>query len=71
MNIVGTVEIILGAKIGGKKLDVFVLIILFAGGVLYAYLAKDFYIGKFLFVTVVAMLPPIIYLSLRKKKNWV
>lgn len=54
----------------GKKLDILVLLGFMVLGFLYAYVTKDLYVGRPAIAGVVSMSPPILYLSLRKKKNW-
>lgn len=54
----------------GKRLDVFVLILLMSVFIGYAELTKGLYIGKALFAGIVLTIPPIIYLGIRKKKYW-
>ena len=54
----------------GKKLDVLVLVILAVAGIVYSYLTKDLYIGRATIAGSVYIIPSIIDLSLRKKKNW-
>lgn len=53
-----------------KEIDIFVLILLATGGILYASFTKDLFIGKATIAGAVYIIPSIIYLSLRKKKNW-
>jgi hypothetical protein len=52
------------------KLDILILIILLVLAVIYSILTKDLFIGKNLFSGMALMLPPIVYLGIRKKKNW-
>lgn len=54
----------------GKELDIFVLFFLASIGILYANLTKDLYIGKAAIAGAIYILPSVIYLGLRKKKNW-
>lgn len=54
----------------GKKLDILVLIGFMILGTVYANVTKDLYIGKSAIAGAVGMFPGIIYLSLRKRKNW-
>lgn len=55
----------------GKRLDVFVLILLLSVSSFYAYVTKDLFAGKALFVAIMFLVPPIIYMGLRGgHKNW-
>lgn len=52
------------------KQDLIVLFILLFVAVFYAYLTKGTYLGNNLFSGIVLTIPSVIYLGLRKKKNW-
>jgi len=54
----------------GKRLDLLVMIGFLGLGSLYAYLTRNLFFGKPLFVFVVYTVLPSIYLGLREKKNW-
>jgi hypothetical protein len=53
-----------------KKLDLFVVIILQLLGILYAVLTRDLFIGRSLFFAMAFILPAVVYMGLREKKNW-
>lgn len=53
-----------------KEVDIIVLLILLVIAVLYANITKDLYIGRSAIAGAIYILPPVLYLSLRKKKNW-
>lgn len=57
-------------KIERKKLDFLVVILLNVLTGLYTYLTRDLYIGKMLFAGLLTQALPILYLSLRSKKDW-
>jgi len=52
------------------KVDILVLFLMLGVAMIYAYLTRDLFIGKSLFGGIVFTIPPVIYLGLRKKKNW-
>lgn len=62
--------VVFSMKLEGKKLDFAVVILLNGLTGAYAYLTKDLFIGKMFFAGMITQLLPIIYLSLRKKKQW-
>ena len=53
-----------------KRLDVIILVLLMIAGLFYAFATASTFFGKPLVVCVMFMLPPIVYLGLREKKNW-
>lgn len=53
-----------------KRKDLFIVITLHLLGLVYAYLTRNMFIGKSLFAGAVILLPPVIYMAIRKKKNW-
>lgn len=53
-----------------KKLDILVLIGLLVVAVLYASLTRDMFIGKAAIAGVIYTIPPVIYLEIRRKKDW-
>lgn len=53
-----------------KKIDILVLLLLMVIGVAYVNVTKDLFIGKSVISGFVWIIPPVTYLSLRKKKNW-
>lgn len=57
-------------SLSGKKLDLVVVISLNILGFLYAYLTRSTYIGTVLFSALAVLLPSMIYLALRKRKDW-
>lgn len=54
----------------GKKIDIIILIIFLFLGVTYANFTKGLYVGRSAISGFFLTIPPTIYLSLRKKKNW-
>jgi hypothetical protein len=58
------------ASIGNKGKDVVVLILFIILAAIYAFLTKDLFIGKALFVGMAFAVPPMIYMGFRKPKNW-
>lgn len=54
----------------GKKIDFLVIVVLTFLDFVYGYFTKDTFWGKPTIVGVMALLPAIVYLGLRKKKNW-
>ena len=53
-----------------RSKDIYVVILLHILGLLYAYLTRNLFIGKSLFAGIAILLPPVIYMSIRSKKNW-
>ncbi len=51
-------------------MDIIILLGFLLVGVIYANVTKDLYIGRSAFAGLVYTIPPVLYLSLRKKKNW-
>lgn len=56
--------------INGKRIDIVILILLAALDIIYGLVTKNTFFGKPIIVGVLGLLPAIIYLGLRKKKNW-
>lgn len=54
----------------GKKLDILVLLFLIGVGWLYATFTKDLFIGKAAIAGAVGTLLPVIYMGVRREKNW-
>ena len=53
-----------------KARELLVLIVLLLLGLVYANATKDMYIGKSVFAGLMMLIPSVIYLGMRKKKNW-
>jgi hypothetical protein len=53
-----------------KQKDLFVVILLQALGIGYAVLTKDLFIGRSLIAGSMLVVPAVIYMGIRKKKNW-
>src|SRR5689334_12077449 len=53
-----------------KKLDILVLAVLLVIGISYGVLTKELFIGRALFTFSVFTLLPVVYLALRKEKDW-
>lgn len=57
-------------SIKGRELDILVLLIIVSFGVIYAFATKNLFIGKAVFGGFALTIPSVIYLGLRRKKNW-